>query len=538
MSNFKLCILAAGKGTRNQSIEGLHKCLLPVGNKPVISHILDRFPKHVPVIIALGWKAQQVKTYVNKVHADRDITYVEVDNFENIESSTAYRYPGPAGPGYSLLSCEEYLDSPFIFTAADTIIDPGISFKKLNKDWVGVCNVKEDESHKYCLVKISENKLLEKFYYGCGKNSLAFTGIAGIHDYKTFWKSLHNSYTINGEHQVLNGFDELENIHIKKMNWHDTGNEESYEKTKEIYPNNIAIEKDNEAIFIDNGYVIKYFSNKSKSQNRIKRHQELTECVPKICKINENMFCYKFIDGEKLSDIQDDTVLRYFFNDYEKKFRKQINDFDSNFFKKNCQAMYKEKTTSRIKSFIGSPIDNIKIVNGIHVETIEEMISKINWDKIYEQAIPSRFHGDMQPENIIIDSQNKFYYIDWRESFGLSLDVGDAYYDLGKLYHALVISNSLILGGNYEIRFSKNQSKAEIQFSIKNNLNNLISHLKNYCEREGYSFKHVRLIGILNYLNIACLYSTFNNGKYGDFLFLLGKKMLSELFSEGYYGSK
>jgi hypothetical protein len=27
--------------------------------------------------------------------------------------------------------------------------------------------------------------------------------------------------------------------------------------------------------------------------------------------------------------------------------------------------------------------------------------------------------------------------IDWRESFGDSLEIGDLYYDLGKLYHAL-----------------------------------------------------------------------------------------------------
>ena len=31
------------------------------------------------------------------------------------------------------------------------------------------------------------------------------------------------------------------------MKWYDTGNEESYEETKVIFPNNLAIEKDNEA---------------------------------------------------------------------------------------------------------------------------------------------------------------------------------------------------------------------------------------------------------------------------------------------------
>ena len=33
----KFCILSAGKGTRNSNIVGLHKALLPLENKPVIS---------------------------------------------------------------------------------------------------------------------------------------------------------------------------------------------------------------------------------------------------------------------------------------------------------------------------------------------------------------------------------------------------------------------------------------------------------------------------------------------------------------------
>ena len=34
--NYKLCILAAGQGTRSKGIEGLHKALLPLENKPVM----------------------------------------------------------------------------------------------------------------------------------------------------------------------------------------------------------------------------------------------------------------------------------------------------------------------------------------------------------------------------------------------------------------------------------------------------------------------------------------------------------------------
>ena len=79
--NFKFCILAAGKGTRNNNVQGLHKALLPLENKPVISHIIDRLDKKVEIVIAVGYKSEQIKSYLNEVHSDRNITYVDVDNY-------------------------------------------------------------------------------------------------------------------------------------------------------------------------------------------------------------------------------------------------------------------------------------------------------------------------------------------------------------------------------------------------------------------------------------------------------------------------
>ena len=110
---YKLCILAAGKGTRNNNVKGLHKALLPLENKPVISHIIDRLDKKVEIVIAVGYKSEQIKSYLNEAHSDRNITYVDVDNYDGKGS----------GPGYSLLSCKDELQVPFIFTSVDTLVD-------------------------------------------------------------------------------------------------------------------------------------------------------------------------------------------------------------------------------------------------------------------------------------------------------------------------------------------------------------------------------------------------------------------------------
>ena len=67
--NFKFCILAAGKGTRNNDVDGLHKALLPLENKPIISHIIDKLDTKIEIVIALGYKSEQIKSYLDEVYS-------------------------------------------------------------------------------------------------------------------------------------------------------------------------------------------------------------------------------------------------------------------------------------------------------------------------------------------------------------------------------------------------------------------------------------------------------------------------------------
>jgi len=94
--NYKFCILCAGKGTRNNDVDGLHKALLPLENKPVISYLIDKLDPKVEIVIAVGYKSEQIKTYLDEVYSNRKITYVDVENYDGVGS----------GPGLSLLSCK------------------------------------------------------------------------------------------------------------------------------------------------------------------------------------------------------------------------------------------------------------------------------------------------------------------------------------------------------------------------------------------------------------------------------------------------
>ena len=144
--NFKFCILAAGEGTRNNDVDGLHKALLPLENRATISHIIDKLDKSIEIVVAVGYKSEQIKTYMDEVHSNRKITYITIDN---------YNEPG-SGPGYSLLSCKDELQCPFIFTSVDTIVKEDTQFNFLGENWLGVSDIDIDDSLNYCLVRGSK----------------------------------------------------------------------------------------------------------------------------------------------------------------------------------------------------------------------------------------------------------------------------------------------------------------------------------------------------------------------------------------------
>ena len=505
----KVCILAAGTGTRSKMIDGLHKALLPVGNQSMLSHLIELFPSDTSFVVALGYKSHQIRSYLDSVYPSIDIEYVNVDNYQGEGS----------GPGYSLLCCSEKLQCPFVFMPVDNYLVETVSLD-FDTNWIGVSEINPKESKMYCLVD-GENKL-ESCYYGSGSN--IFNGVAGIRDYNQFWKSLSSDSLLNGEHQVINGFKDLDYVKILRYkSFFDVGNVKSYRGTLAEFPNDLVLEKTEECLFIDNGKVVKYFSDSTKCRNRILRIKHLDDTIPSITEINENMYCYDYADGDTLSMVNSITDLRRFLDFYKSHFMIEA-EKKTELFLRDCKKMYMDKSYQRASFYDGTEIDKIERINGIQVKPIKEILDHISWDGIFDKAIPSLFHGDFQPENII--SNEDFLLIDWRESFGDIVSLGDIYYDLGKLYHGLIINGKLMLDNHYKVRY--NNKEAELSFLLKNNLVNLLFELKRFCFENSLCWKNVLLIGVLNYINIAPFYANDKNENYSEFIFLLGKLLLSK----------
>ena len=103
----RVVLPTAGIGSRLGSITvNFNKALVPIGKKPAISHVIDYYPKDTKFIIALGYKGEDIRTFITLAYPDLNVTFVSIDNYDGIGS----------GLGYTLKKCEPYIDGPFFFS--------------------------------------------------------------------------------------------------------------------------------------------------------------------------------------------------------------------------------------------------------------------------------------------------------------------------------------------------------------------------------------------------------------------------------------
>ena len=111
--NNLVCIPTAGTGSRLQNLtSNLNKSLITVANKPVISHIIEKFSEDTQFVIILGYKGNLVKEFLKIAYPKRKFIFTSVDLYEGEGS----------GLGRSLMTAKQFLNDPFIFCSCDTIV--------------------------------------------------------------------------------------------------------------------------------------------------------------------------------------------------------------------------------------------------------------------------------------------------------------------------------------------------------------------------------------------------------------------------------
>ena len=113
MADYKVLLTTSGLGSRLGNLTKFtNKSLVRIGDKAVISHIIESYPQDVEFVVTLGHYGSHVRQYLTLAHSDRKIQFIEIDNYVGEGSSLLY----------SISLCEEYLQTPFVFHACDTIL--------------------------------------------------------------------------------------------------------------------------------------------------------------------------------------------------------------------------------------------------------------------------------------------------------------------------------------------------------------------------------------------------------------------------------
>ena len=522
--NYKVCILAAGAGTRMGELTNhVNKAILPVNFKAVISHIIEKFPAEVEFVVAVGHKKETVIDYLALAHPDRKITFVEIDKIVG---------PG-TGPGYSLLQCRAELQSPFILFTADTIVLENIPEPKEN--WFGIAPVTETEP--YCTVRIENNLIYQMDDKLKNDNKLAWIGLSGIHDYEDFFTSLEtNKETTKGEIQLSNGHKKLISKRLVPVNftWFDTGTLQNYESTNKNFSGggnkfDYSKGKGDEFLYFVGDRVIKFYTDITSTNNRcLRANNHLKDLCPAIDGQKGNFYSYKKIKGETLYSVLNVKTFKDFLQWVKTNLWKkaELDETGTNDFKKSCRTFYQDKTDKRLRAFYEKTglEDGPNLINGLAVPPLYELLAQIDWDNLTD-GIPSNFHGDLQFDNILVtrdpvSNLEKFVLIDWRQDFGGLTQVGDLYYDLAKLYGGTIMSHQLIKEGMFS--FDMSGQNIYFNFFLKHDLAEAREEYELFLQRNNFDLKKVKLITALIFLNM----SPMHRHPFDLTLYHLGKSML------------
>ena len=510
---YKVLIPTAGTGSRlSHETKYINKSLVLVNNKPVISHIVDKFPINTEFVIALGYKGNLVKQYLKIAHPKNRFQFVWVSKFKGNGS----------GLGLSIYECKNFLKSPFIFFSCDAYVENKI-IPKPDKNWVGYS--KSYSPKLYRTLKIKKKRLISILEKNSKNGKFNYVGIAGIYDFNKFWKAIKKNKKIINEGEVA-GINKIINQKVRIFNfkWSDCGSIKSLNNLRKRLKLDVAqniLPKDNEFISFVDGKVIKFHVDRNFIQKRVLRQKILKKFTPKILDYSENFYAYKKIQGEifsKKNNKENFQKLIIFLQNFWAE--KKLSSKEKKTFSKTCLKFYRNKTLERIDQFYrkNNYKDKKTKINGKFVPKIKDLFKMIDWKKL-SVGVPVNFHGDLHFENIIINSK-KIKLLDWRQDFGSSLNYGDIYYDFAKLLHGMIVSHDIVLKNQFEVIKEKNN----IHIKIRKKLNNLVSIklFEKWVKLKNYNFKKIKIICGLVYLNIAALH----HNPYSIFLFYLGKLMI------------
>ena len=501
--NDTVIIPTVGLGFRlGQYTSKINKALLPFGDRPILSHIIELFPNDTHFLIPVGYLAQQVIDFCTLAYHDRDITFVHVDDWTSKKSGTAY----------SLLHCKPHIVGPFWYIPCDTYMDKAPLVPE--EDCYFIKTVTGELADRYTTFEVTDDRIDRVHFKEPIADSMvsAYSGVAFISKWQEFFERLENLDGIEFIHIIEAG------TLVKELpSWLDIGSLDLYENIM-LTRQKFDFSKPNELTYICNDRVIKWWLDESIAKKKYEKILANLSVYPDNCKYQNNWLAYDFFPGKTMYQHGDPNsfpnLLSWL---HEKVWIRGDSDISDHSLK-----FYRDKSISRIDQFRTSHPDRIlaPVVNGVKVD--ESIIDQIDWDLLIDTNLPGLMHGDLQFDNIIIDSAGNFTLIDWRHEFAGLVDSGDIYYDLAKLAGGLLINYSLIKQNSFSVRISDDDVIIDVP-SVEHLERYQLSLVK-YIKDNGLDHRKVQLLIPIIFLNMSPLHAA----PFDLLLWYLGLKMLHE----------
>lgn len=403
--NMPFVILAAGRGERiEEATGGLNKALLPVKDKPVISHLIEKIPKNCRIILAVN-NDEPLTEFFQSLYSDRG--YV-VDVGET------------NGPGDTIRKLKDQLQCPFYVSVCDLYFEHDIPDTDIN--WLGIAPT--EYSEKYCTYYIQSGLISSRVNKKSEGYKNAFVGIARVNNYKDFWEKLSDSS------ELIDGFATNMSYLAQNIDWVDTGDFNEYSKL-----NSLSFEKNNYGKFTYkvNNCIVKVSKNKDLKQ--MGQRTKVMDLTPSFLSYTDHVLKYPYIEGHTLYELDDVRHYIRFIDFMVKNYWSSAiysSKKDDYFTITNWSTI---KMFYRVKEFLDNNSD-VMSANGEKLPPIDNFMKPRpahDFIRLYE------FHGDLQFDNVIFDEE-KYIFIDWRPQFADRIYGGDLYYDLGKLYASTIFN--------------------------------------------------------------------------------------------------
>lgn len=430
-------ILLAGAGTRmGRAGEHLHKALLPLDGRAVISRQIALAPPGARLIACTGYRAGQLRDYLDLAHPDLQVTYVPVPGWDA---------PG-GGPGASLLAARDEIgDDDLVFASCDTLweADETLWDTRTSGSWAAVAPVPAGTAPERWR-RISYSAVTGAVHEIFGKSPVpasdwAYTGLSMIvrRDLPAFWAGIEGSGLSGGERHYMGGLAALARyrwLDARQVTWTDTGDEASYARAIAACGYDWAKPGEVTWVLPETGRVVRFRSgydwfDTGWFSRRAGRQACIADATPRLTGIRPHLLARAYVPGVTgYEAAADDAGLVPRLLDWASEQLWRPVPAGNLTQALACHRFYRDKTRERVTA----------LQSGLRGPA-ERALARVDWDELTCGCEPVTFHGDFNLGNVIVRPDGTFTAIDWREDFAGEAGWGDRRYDLAKLAAGMAV---------------------------------------------------------------------------------------------------